>query len=98
VECWWSGDVFKSCAGMTRRDANELAKKLLPKYEEKLLAPDKGQSLTECFDLQKQQPKPHYVELFNRVRNELIDLGMPLDKAFGDWYMGMAGKGRSIVL
>jgi methylamine--corrinoid protein Co-methyltransferase len=83
---------------MSRKDANELAKKILPKYEEKILSPEKGQSLTECFDLQKQEAKPHYVELFNRVRNELIDLGMPLDKAFGLWYMGMVGGGRSIVL
>lgn len=99
VECWWAGDVFKSCAGMTRKDANELAKKILPKYEEKLQSPDKGQSLTECFDLKKQQPLPHYVELFNRVRNELIDMGMPLDKAFGDSYMEFTkDKRRTIVL
>lgn len=99
VECWWSGDVFKSCAGMTRKDANELAKKILPKYEEKLKSPEKGMSLTECFDLKRQRPLPHYVELFNRVRNELIDMGMPLDKAFGETYMQMtADERRTIVL
>ncbi|MEL7610573.1 MAG: monomethylamine:corrinoid methyltransferase [Bacillota bacterium] len=99
VECWWCGDVFKSCAGMTRKDANEIAKKILPKYEEKLGAPDKGLSLDECFDLAKQQPKDNYIELFNRVRNELIDLGMPLDKAFGETYMGMvSNERRTIVL
>ena len=97
VECWWVGDVFKSCAGMTRKDANELAKKILPKYEAKLGHPDKGQSLTECFDLQKLQAKPHYVELFNRVRNELIDMGMPLDKAFGETYMGFVADERKTI-
>ena len=41
----------------------------------------------------------NYIELFNRVRNELIDLGMPLDKAFGDCYMGkVSGRRRTIVL
>jgi methylamine--corrinoid protein Co-methyltransferase len=99
VECWWSGDVFKSTAGMTRKQANEIAKKILPKYEDKLPSPDKGLSLTECFDLQRQQPLPVYIELFNRVRNELIDLGMPLDKVFGETYMGkVSDYRRSIVL
>lgn len=86
AEAWWCGEVFKSCAGMTRRDANEIAKKILPKYEEKLSAPDKGQPVNECFDLGLQMPKPHYAELYSKVRNELKDLGMPLDKAFGSWY------------
>ena len=90
--------MFKSCAGMTRKDANELAKKILPKYEEKLASPDKGLPITECFDLQRQQPKDNYIELFNRVRNELIDLGMPLDKAFGEWYMGKVSNGRRTII
>lgn len=99
VECWWCGDVFKSCAGMTREAANEIAKKLLPRYEEKLGAPDKGLPISECFDLAKQQPKDNYIELFNRVRNELIDLGMPLDKAFGETYMGkVSNERRTIIL
>lgn len=99
VECWWSGDVFKSCAGMTRKEANEIAKKLLPKYENKLLSPDKGLPIEECFDLVAQHPMDNYIELFNRVRNELIDLGMPLDKAFGDCYMGkVSGRRRTIML
>ena len=84
---------------MSRKDANELAKKILPKYEEKLVSgPDKGQPIQECFDLQKQQAKPHYIELFNKVRNELIDMGMPLDKAFGDCYMGKVSDGRVTVV
>lgn len=98
VECWWSGDVFKSCAGMTRKDANELAKKILPKYEEKLRSPEKGLSLKECFDLQTLRPLPNYVELFNRVRNELIDMGMPLDKAFGETYMQMTADQRHTIV
>ena len=86
AEAWWCGEVFKSCAGMTRREANEIAKKILPKYEEKLSAPDKGQPVNECFDLAAQAPKKHYAELYNNVRNELKDIGMPLDKAYGSWY------------
>ncbi len=99
VECWWVGDVYKSCAGMTRQQANEIAKAVLPRYEEQLLSPPKGQSIYDCYDLKNQRPLPHYAELFNKVRNELIDLGMPMDKAFGDSYMGTASDcKKNIVL
>ena len=33
-----------------------------------------------------------------KVRNELIDMGMPLDKAFGDCYMGKVSNGRVTVV
>lgn len=89
VECWWSGEVFKSCAGMTRKRANEIAKIVLPKYEDKLPAPDKGLSIYDCYDLKTQHPFPNYTALYNKVRNELIDLGMPLDKVFGETFMNI---------
>lgn len=99
VECWWSGEVFKSCAGMTRKQANEIAKAILPKYEDKLSAPDMGLSIYDCYDLKSQHPLPNYIQIYNKIRNELIDIGMPLDKAFGDTYMGMEKEGkRNMVL
>jgi len=82
MEAWWCGEVFKSCAGMTRKQANEIAKKILPKYEEKLPTPDKGYSVKECFDLDNMRPTPEYEALYHRVRNELIELGMPLDNVY----------------
>jgi methylamine--corrinoid protein Co-methyltransferase len=90
VECWWTGEVFKSCAGMTRKDANEIAKKILPKYEDKLPNPDKGLSIYDCYDLKAQRPLPNYIEVYNKVRNELIELGMPLNNAYGDFYADFA--------
>ncbi|MDR2492680.1 MAG: monomethylamine:corrinoid methyltransferase [Coriobacteriales bacterium] len=89
VECWWTGEVFKSCAGMTRVQANEIAKALLPRYEGDLPASDKGFSVYECYDLKTQRPLPQYQELYSRVRNELIDLGMPLNNVYGDTFAGM---------
>jgi methylamine--corrinoid protein Co-methyltransferase len=98
VECWWTGEVFKSCAGMTRKQANEIARVILPKYEKDLPSSDKGLSIYECYDLKKQHPLPNYIELYNRVRNELIDLGMPLDKAFGDTYMGIEKDAKKNIV
>ena len=71
---------------MTRKQANEIVKKVLPKYEEQLLAPPKGKSVQECFDLKKMEPSPEYKAIYNKVKNELMDLGMPLNKVYGEWY------------
>ena len=78
LETWFLGEVFKSCAGMSRKQANEIANCLLPKYESQILTVPKGQSLTECWDLEKQQPSPEWGAIYQRVKRELIDLGMPL--------------------
>lgn len=86
LEAWWCGDVFKSCAGMTRKQANEITKKILPKYEEKLKSPDKGKPMQECFDFNRMEPSREYKEIYNRVKNELLEIGMPLNKVFGQWY------------
>ncbi|ATW24858.1 monomethylamine:corrinoid methyltransferase [Candidatus Formimonas warabiya] len=84
MEAWWCGEVFKSCAGMTRKDANEVAKKVLPKYEERLTNPPKGKSVLDCFDLKEMRPLPEYERLYLDIRKELIDLGMPLDKVYNE--------------
>ncbi len=84
MECWWCGEVFKSCAGMTRKQANEIAKQVLPKYEEQLKNPPKGKSILECFDLKEMKPSPEYQKLYLDVRRELMDLGMPLDKVYNN--------------
>lgn len=78
LEAWWCGEVFKSCAGMTRKQANEIAKCLIPKYEAQLAAPPKGKPVQECFDLQAMEPSPEYAAIYEKVKHELIDLGMPL--------------------
>ena len=73
-------------------DMDELAKKILPKYEEKLGSPDKGQSVDECFDLTTLRPKDHYLELYKRVRDELIDMGMPLNNVYGEYFCDLLEK------
>jgi methylamine--corrinoid protein Co-methyltransferase len=82
VEGWWCGQVFKSTCGMKLEDVNELAKKLIPKYEDQLAAPPKGQSINECFDLNKLEPTEEYQAMYDRIKDELIEMGMPLDRVY----------------
>ncbi len=82
VEGWWVGQVFKSCAGMKLTDVNALAKELIPKYENELGNPPKGLSITECFNLHTLEPSEEYAQLYERIKNELIGMGMPLNQVF----------------
>jgi methylamine--corrinoid protein Co-methyltransferase len=82
LETWFTGEVFKSCASMSRRQANEIAKRLLPKYETQLSNPPKGKGLTECWDLERQQPSAEWAEIYHRVHRDLVDVGMPLRQIY----------------
>ena len=65
--------MLKACAGMTRKKANEIANVLIPKYEDRLFNPPKGQSFRECYDVKKVEPTPEWRETYLRVKQELID-------------------------
>jgi len=73
------GEVYKACAGMTRAQANEIAKVLIPKYEGYLANPPKGKSVRECYDLKKSKPTQEWLDIYLKVKRELIELGIPLN-------------------
>ncbi|WP_455142462.1 monomethylamine:corrinoid methyltransferase [Candidatus Hodarchaeum mangrovi] len=62
---------------ITRNDANEITLTLLKSYEKDIETAPLGKSFRECYDIRKVKPSPDYTELFNTIRNELIDLGVP---------------------
>lgn len=71
-------EVLKSSAkNLKLGDANDIVKKLLPKYEGKLKNPPKGKSLSECINLKTLQPSSEWLEIYEKVWSELEDLGLP---------------------
>ena len=78
LECKFCAEVFKACAGMKRGDANEIAKAIIPKYEDKLMNPPKGKNFTECFDLKTLKPTKEWQEIYDRVKHEIKDFGIPV--------------------
>ena len=63
---------------MKREDANEIVKKLIPKYEDRLRRPPKGKSFPECFDVKTLKPSKEWLDIYQRVSKEFEDLGVPL--------------------
>jgi len=76
LEGKWLGELVRAAAGLKRNEANDIVKKLIPRYEKRLRQPPIGKAFPECFDLKTLQPKKEWLEVYNKVKNELIDLGL----------------------
>jgi len=69
-------------ARLTRKQANDLMMKIFPKYEGGIKARDihkKGGDFTACYNLETVQPKPEYYALYEKVKRELRDMGLPIE-------------------
>jgi len=78
VEPRIAGEVAHAVVGMKRAEANEIAKKLLAKYESKLKAPPLGKTMHECWDAEKRRPSKDYSAVVKRFKTEMADLGITL--------------------
>ena len=76
MEPKFASEVAHAVAGMTRTEANEIVKQLLPKYEDKLANPPLGKKFQEAYDWGSIEPCQEYVELYRRIKGELGDLGI----------------------
>ena len=63
---------------MSLAQANEIANRLLPKYEHELGHPPKGQSFQQCYNLETLQPTDEWRKVYDTVKNDVIAAGMPL--------------------
>jgi methylamine--corrinoid protein Co-methyltransferase len=78
VEPRISAEVGHAVAGMKRKDANELVKKLLAKYESKLSNPPLGKTLFEAWDAEKRRPSNEYRKVIKAYKKTMSDLGVEL--------------------
>ena len=71
------GEVSRAVTGMSRAQANEITLKCLEKYEPTLGKPPKGKRLQDLYDLERLKPKEEWLEIFEVVKSELKDWGVP---------------------
>jgi len=79
LECRFCAEVGHAASGMSRAQVNDIAKAILPRFENQIKNPDKGKPVTEVYDLKAMQPTPEWEALYRKVKREAIGLGMPLD-------------------
>ncbi len=62
--------------GMTRARANQIALKLLAKYEDKIADAPKGKPFQECYDPRTARPMPWHLDMYQKVKGELAAMGI----------------------
>ena len=68
-------------ARLTRVQANELVNKILPKYQpliDNRTLHTIGGDFRTAYDLKTVQPKPEYLAIYNKVKAELREMGLPV--------------------
>jgi len=74
-------EVARAASQLTRKEANPIILKLLEKYENQLKDPPKGVRYQDVYDLNTGEiTNSEYMKNVERIRNELKDLGLPIEK------------------
>jgi len=78
LESKFSAEVARAATGMSRDQADEIVKKLLPKYETALPSKPIGKRFQEVYDLNTLQPTAEWLGVYDEVKAELVKMGMSL--------------------
>jgi len=71
VDMEFTCQVGHACKGLTRKEADTLLKKIIPKYVDKLTDPPLGEKVETCYDLDYFKPKPHFEKLYMEVVKQI---------------------------
>lgn len=74
------GEVAHAVRGMSREQANDLVKQLLPLYQADLSTNPVGKPFEEVYDVDNVEPTPEWQGIYDEVRNELVKMGLLLDR------------------
>jgi methylamine--corrinoid protein Co-methyltransferase len=78
LEARFGAEVSHAALGMSRLQANDIVKKLLAIYVEDLPLKPIGKPFQEVYDLETLQPTPEWLGIYHEVKDELIEMGLPL--------------------
>ena len=68
----------KASSKLKLAEANNLVNRLLQKYESRIKNPPSGSRYQDCYDAITAKPIDAYIRLYNEVKVELIEMGIPL--------------------
>jgi len=79
LEAEWMLEVADAVVkqGLNRQQAGEILKKIAAKIEGR--KPETGYLITECYDLVHHRPSEEYQRIYERVKEDLIKLGLNFD-------------------
>jgi methylamine--corrinoid protein Co-methyltransferase len=74
------GEVTHAVRGMTRAEADEIVRQIIPLYIDDLDKKPFGKPFEEVYDIEKVEPTAEWQGMYDEVRDELIKMGLPLDR------------------
>ncbi len=78
LECRFCAEVSHAASGLSLEKVNQIAKTLLPKYEDSIKDPHIGKIVHDVYDLENFKAKPEWQQIYDEVKQEAIDLGISL--------------------
>jgi methylamine--corrinoid protein Co-methyltransferase len=79
LECRFVAEVGHAASGLAPATVNGIVKELLPRYEATIKTPDLGRPVQALYDMDTMTPIPEWEEMYQKVKREVIDLGIPMD-------------------
>jgi len=64
VEMEFACQLAHACKGLTRKEANKLVNRIIPRYIDQIVNPPAGETLEQCYDLNCFKPKPDFEKLY----------------------------------
>jgi len=77
LEARYNGEVGHAVAGMSREQADEIVKQVVPKYEHLLDTEPKGKRFDEAYDMHTLRPTAEWDAMYRSVKEEIGALGVP---------------------
>jgi len=77
LEARYNGEVGLAAAGMSRQQANEIVKQVVPRYQNVLDTEPKGKRFDEAYDMHTLRPTAEWTRIYSEVKEEISGLGMP---------------------
>lgn len=79
MEAMFNVETAKAVTGMKADKANEIAVKLLEKYEKDIDKAPSGKRYQECYDVSTRKPNDEYIRLYEEIKDEMVRLGITFE-------------------
>ncbi len=78
LECRFTAEVTHAASGLKLEKVNDIARELVSRYEGEIRSPNFGKPYQEAYDMTTHQPTPEWEAIYQRVKQEVIELGVPM--------------------
>jgi methylamine--corrinoid protein Co-methyltransferase len=78
LEAQFNVEMAYASTGLAADRANELVIQLLDRYEQQIAQAPPGSRYQECFELSTGKPSDEYHQLYDKAKEELCKMGLPL--------------------